>query len=61
MTRDLLVFGHGQCRWSVEDGLFPVRIFGMRASREAYFRVGALEGDIEPSKESVDIVISPGS
>ena len=44
-------------RESHKDGvdILPVSVFCMRASRELDFLVGAVERDVEPCKESVDV------
>jgi hypothetical protein len=42
----------------IEDGLLPVRIFGMRTGREPNGFVTGSKVDVEPGNEGVDKVIS---
>lgn len=50
-----LTYRNGQGLWSVEHSLFPVSVLCVRAGREVDGFVAAREGDVEPSKECVDV------
>jgi hypothetical protein len=49
---------HGQDFSEVEDGLFPVRIFGVRACGEANGLMACCEVDIEPCDQGMYEIIS---
>jgi hypothetical protein len=54
----LLSLLYGQDFSEVEDGLLPVRIFGVRACGEADWLMACCEVDIEPSDQGMYEIIS---
>lgn len=58
MARDFLAALDGQDVLEVEDGLFPVGVFGVGAGGEADGLVACGEVNVEPGHEGVDKVVA---
>lgn len=45
----------------IENSLLPVSVLGVRSGGKSYGLVAMGEGDVEPSNESMDVIVTSGS